>query len=267
MLPIPPNPIEPNKASSPNRSERLPETHRVSFYADSASLFKNPELFDGESKEAPFFRVWVKEGTRDGRVQLFWKGKTLDADTKTPLLTGESIVLVRNQTSPSFEWKIQERKLTDDENASEVFSPVEKGLAGALEKILSHEEGPASQDAILSFLKSYFPFLEWKPDTPVFDWEWEDGKAEGYLDQEGSDKIFVLFMETPQDGPSLYRFHWKKEDASDLVLTAVYTSSKMYLHMGRNRKKFKQFLEDLGIRIQEVRIEWKPSLQRREWTA
>lgn len=267
MLPIPPNPIEPNKNRSLFPPERLPETHRISFLSDSNSLFRNPELFDGESKEAPFFRVWVKEASREGKVQLLWKGKTLEANTKAALLEGERLVLVRNQTSPSFEWKIQERKLSEAEDENELASPISKGLNGALEKILHKDSEATSTEAVLSFLKSYFPFLQWSSETQVFDWEWPEGRAEGYLGQEASDQIFVLFIETQKDGPSLYRFHWKKEDASDLVLTAVYTSSKMYLHIGRNRKKFMQFLEDSGIRIQEIRIQWKPSLERREWTA
>ncbi|TGJ99107.1 hypothetical protein EHO59_14605 [Leptospira semungkisensis] len=267
MFPIPPpNPIDKNQIPIP-KTDRVSESHEISLVLNSQARLKNPELFDGESKEAPFFRVWVKEGTKEGRAKLFWQGETIEANAKTTLLTGEELLLSRTSLGKSFEWRILERKLSEDTGSSETPSPLEKGLTGILERILHKEEGQISQENAISFLKSYFPFLEWKAETPYFEWEWEGGNAEGYLDMEEQNKIFVLFLETKEDGPSLYRFFWKKEDASDLILTAVYTSSKMYLHIGQNRKKFKQFLEESGVKFQELRIQYKPSLQRREWTA
>lgn len=268
MFPIPPpNPIDKNQNPQLRKTDRVPESHKISFFIDSSNKIQNPELFEGESKDAPFFRVWVKEGTRDGKAKLVWNGETFEAETKTSLLTGEQLLLSRTLSGTNSEWKIQERKLTLEEGDSKIFSPLEKGLTGVLEKVLHKEEGPISEDSILAFLKSYFPHFEWKSETPYFEWEWEGGNAEGYLGGTDPGRIFVLFMETKEDGPSLYRFHWKKEDASDLILTAIYTSSKLYLLIGRNRKKFMQFLEESGVRFQELRIQYKPSLQRREWTA
>ncbi|TGL59420.1 hypothetical protein [Leptospira sarikeiensis] len=268
MLPIPPpNPIDKNQNPQIRKTDQVPESHKISLLINSSNKLQNPELFEGESKEAPFFRVWVKEGTKDGKAKLIWNGQTLEADTKTKLLTGEQLLLSRTFSGDISEWKIQERKLTLEEDDSKVLTPLEKGLTGILEKVLHKEDGPVSEEGIFSFLKSYFPHFDWKSDTPYFEWEWEGGNAESYLGGNDSDRIFVLFMETKDYGSSLYRFHWKKEDASDLILTAVYTSSKLYLHIGRNRKKFMQFLEESGVRFQDLRIQYKPSLQRREWTA
>ncbi|EQA43513.1 hypothetical protein LEP1GSC050_1260 [Leptospira broomii serovar Hurstbridge str. 5399] len=269
MSPIPPVPFNPREVPKVPQV-RNPDAEPVRS-VDSIGfihLISPPETFDGESKEAPFFRVWVREGSRDGKAKLFWEGETHEVRTETHLLEGEELKLERFLTSQGTKWRIQERRLTEKPESNEILSPSKTGLLGTLEKLLKHEDGPQSQEGILSFLKTYFPFLNWKPDTLVFSWELpKDGHAEGYLGEDVQGKVFILRIENKTGDPSLYRLQWKKKDASDLILGATYSSFKMYLHMGENRKKFMQFLEEYGVRFQEVRISYKPSYQRREWNA
>ncbi|PJZ69546.1 hypothetical protein CH373_16525 [Leptospira perolatii] len=253
------NPLTPSDPTGPIKGlEALARIRSIS----------HPEVFDGESKEAPFFRVWVQEGSKDGKAKLFWQGHSLDIRTETTLLAGEELVLEKVNVSKTIEWRILERKLSDTTEFGESISPPGMALGELLEKLVtSKEEKPTSMESMISFLKTYLPFLDWKAETPIFNWELPEGEAEGYLGKDEEEKVFVLRVATKNGDPSLYRFSWKKQDASDLVLTATYSGFKMYLHMGQNRKKFMQFLEDSGVRFREVRILYKPSFQRKEWTA
>ncbi|TGK08697.1 hypothetical protein EHO60_14025 [Leptospira fletcheri] len=269
MSPIPPIPFYPKEfPRTPNvkgpEADPVKNMDSIGF----VRLISHPEAFDGESKEAPFFRVWVREGSREGKAVLFWEGQNREIRTETPLIEGEELKLERFLTQQGTKWKILERRLTEGGEIEEPIPLSKTGVLATLEKLLRQEDGPQSQEGILSFLKTYFPFLDWKGETPFFSWKLgEEDQAEGYLGKDQKGKIFVLRIESKNGGPSLYRFHWKKEDATDLILTATYSSFKMYLHMGENRKKFREFLEKNGVKFREVRISYKPSFQRREWSA
>lgn len=199
-----------------------------------------------------------------GDVLLNLDGKEILVKNGAQLKVGEKVLLRPKIQGESLELEILQRVW--EKNSS--LRPLSR-LNGSLDEVLTqyaNKEG-AMPETLLSLLRTLFPVMDWKEDTPYFHWKWEEGEAQGYLGEKGEDKLFFLRIQRQIAGKMEAIFSWKDETAAKMGIEMRFWNPKMYFGMLLKEKEMRLGLEGVGIRVENLALRQMTVSSAQGWKA
>ncbi|MBE7411321.1 MAG: hypothetical protein L6Q54_01050 [Leptospiraceae bacterium] len=185
-----------------------------------------------------------------GNYLLFYKGKTVEVKSENLLHLNEFLHLKTVRTEKGLHLEIIERSYEEKNTEQTGFTKNSIHSLRTLNEILepySLNTKEFDESNFLKILQTFFPEIEWKDDTPWFEWKFEDSRAEGYLGQKNEKKSFYFQFFSSNLGRIVFLLSWEKEDMDDLTIQSFFSEEKTYHLAYIKREQVYDFLNTNGV--------------------
>lgn len=214
---------------------------------------------------------FVKES---GHYLLYYKGQTVEVKSDNHLHLNEFLHLKTTKTEKGFNLEILERSFEERDTGEPVFSKNSIKSLHTLNEILepyTFKAKELDESNFLKILQAFFPEIEWKDDTPWFEWKFGDSQAEGYFGKKQHKKTFYFQIFSSYLGRMVFLLSWEKPDMTDLVIQSFFSEERTYLMAFLKREKIFQTLKNSGIPYQNFSFTFSEShlleSENSEWIA
>lgn len=194
--------------------------------------------------------------------------KFLEAKITTKLYANETILLEKQDNKES-QWAILKRtskfqflssdsKKTSQSIESKIFTRDlhEKGIQESIEKILTNQEpSEFPEEKVLKMLNQLFSFFPWSKNVEMYNWAWDQAKAEAYFGSEENQKIFLLEYDSPSYNKSRFLFCFSKDGISWNLLSQ-FESADFYEIFLAQIEILKKYFQEEGILPESIMAEY-----------
>ena len=159
-----------------------------------------------------FFGKVVGLGKEEGHYLLYYRGQTVEVKSENILHLNEHLHLKAIKTDHGVHLEIMERSFEEAQSENIPFSKKSLKSLHSLGEILepySKRVKELEESNFLKIIQTFFPEIEWKDETPWFEWKFGNSQGEGYFGKKGKKKAFYFQVFSTALGRMVFLLNWE----------------------------------------------------------
>ena len=220
------------------------------------------------SKKAPVLQneisFTILQNLGKHKYLILLQNNRVSVTSRETLFPGEKIQAKMINKSGSREFSITERIFQFQSDAAATIKN-ENSLPTGILKSLIRNKDSVDTDAALKILQTYFPEIDWKPETSYFHWQLKNGEAEGFSGKKRDLNVVSLFFSLKNSGNSSFSLSWRKEDLGDLKISGRFEKQQTYETSLMHKNLFEKLFQHFNIYLSAFELGFVSDRRNKEW--